>query len=64
MKNTTVSELIKILKTMDPDAIICSHETVNDKSFFVTHKVCREFDNVIYHDDRGQKKNGNIVAIY
>lgn len=66
MKNTTVKELIEILQTMNPDALVCSMEA-NGPDYepaFSTFEICKEFPNVKYIDDIGDFKTGDVVAIY
>jgi len=64
MKNTTVKELIEILKGMNPDAVVCHLEFEYDDPIYSTFEICREFTNVTYIDDRGDEVVGDVVAIY
>jgi hypothetical protein len=64
MKNTTVKELIEILKQMNPDAVVCSLEMENDKPIYSSFEMCKEYKDVKYIDDFGNDENGDIVAIY
>jgi hypothetical protein len=64
MRNTTVKELIEILKGMNPDAVVCHLEMENDEPNFSTFEICRQYDNVIYIDDVGDNVKGNVVALY
>lgn len=60
MKNTTVKELIEMLKKFDQDAVVCH----NDGEEFTTFEVCMEKINVEYVDDAGDFVVGNIIAIF
>lgn len=60
MKNTTVKELIEILKGYDQDAVVCH----NNGEDFTTFEVCKERINVDYVDDAGNYVVGNIVVFY
>jgi elongation factor P hydroxylase len=64
MKNTTVKELIEILKEMNPDAVVCSLEMENDEPIYLTFEICREYKDVTYIDDEGNDVEGDVVAIY
>ena len=64
MKNTTVEELIEILKEMDPNAVVCHLEMENDKPIYNSFEICRQYDNVAYIDDVGDDVKGDVVAIY
>lgn len=64
MKNTTVEELIEILKGMNPKAVICHMEMEHDEQVFSSFEICRQYDNVTYIDDNGNDVNGDVVAIY
>jgi len=64
MKNTTVKELIEILKEMNPDAVVCHLEMEDDEPIYSTFEICRQYDNVTYIDDEGNNVTGNVVAIY
>jgi|JFJP01.1.fsa_nt_gi hypothetical protein len=64
MKNTTVIELIEILKQMNPNAVVCNLEMEDDKPFYSTFEKCVEIKDVEYIDDSGDYKRGDIVAIY
>ena len=64
MKNTTVKELIEILKKMNPDAVVCHLEMENDEPIYSTFEICRQYDNVTYIDDNGNDIKGDVVAIY
>jgi hypothetical protein len=64
MKNTTVEELIEILKQMNPKAVVCHLELEDDKPIYSTFEICRQYDNVTYIDDEGDDVNGDVVAIY
>ena len=64
MKNTTVKELIEILKGMNPDAVVCHLEFEDGIPIYSTFEICREFTNVTYINDSGDDEKGDIVAIY
>lgn len=64
MKNTTVKELIEILKNMNPEAVVCHLELEEDKPVYSTFEICRQYDNVTYIDDNGNDVKGDVVAIY
>ena len=64
MKNTTVEELIKMLKEMNPKAVVCRLEFEDNKTIYSTFEICRQFDNVSYINDQGYQINGDVVAIY
>jgi UV DNA damage repair endonuclease len=64
MKNTTVEELIEILKQMNPKAVVCHLELEDDKPIYSTFEICRQYDNVTYIDDDGDDVKGDVVAIY
>lgn len=64
MKNTTVEELIEILKEMNPKAVVCHLEMVDNEPIYSSFEICRQFDKVTYIDDEGDSVNGDVVAIY
>ena len=65
MTNTTVKELIEILKTMNQDAIVCHWEANDDEEpDFSTFEICREFKDTPYIDDGGEITRGDVVAIF
>jgi hypothetical protein len=67
MKNTTVKELIDILKEMDQDAIVCSLELDmddDDEPIFSTFVICRGYTNVKYVDDGGKDVVGDVITLY
>ena len=64
MKNTTVEELIEILKKMNPKSVVCHLELEDDKPIYSSFEICREFNNVTYINDEGDEEKGNVVAIY
>ena len=64
MENTTVKELIEMLKGMSPDAVICHLEIENNKPIYSTFEMCRQYDNVNYIDDEGNDVEGDVVALY
>ena len=64
MKNTTVKELIEILKQMNPDAVVCSLEMENDEPIYSTFEICIEYKDVTYTNDSGDNERGDVVAIY
>jgi len=64
MKNTTVKELIEILKGMNPDAVVCHLEMEDYEPIYSSFEICKQYDNVTYIDDAGDDVKGNVVAIY
>ncbi len=64
MKNTTVEELIEILKKMNPKSVVCHLGLEDDKPIYSSFEICREFNNVTYINDDGDEEKGNVVAIY
>jgi len=64
MKNTTVKELIEILKKLNPDAVVCHLELEDDKPIYSSFEICREFENVTYIDDDGNDVKGDVVTLY
>lgn len=64
MKNTTVEELIEILKEMNPKAVVCHLEMEDDKPIYNSFEICRQYENVTYIDDDGNDVIGDVVAIY
>lgn len=65
MKNTTVNELIEILKTMNPNAVVCSCELdEHGLPIYQTFEICREFPKSTYINDSGEDDYGDVVAIY
>lgn len=65
MKNETVKQLIKRLKKMDQNAIVCKMEiSHSDDPDFYTFEVCHEYKDEVYQDDDGDDQKGNIVAFY
>lgn len=64
MKNTTVKELIEILKTMNQEAIVCNFEFEDNEPTFSSSEIVKEFKNVTYIDDDGDDVQGDVVAIY
>jgi len=64
MSNTTVEELIEVLKKMNPKAVVCHLELENDKPIYSSFEICRQYDNVTYIDDDGDDVKGDVVAIY
>jgi len=42
MKNTTVKELIEILKELNPDAVVCHLELEDDKPIYSSFEICRQ----------------------
>ena len=64
MENTTVKELIEILKGMNPDAVVCHLELEDDKPVYSSFEICRQYENVTYIDDNGDDIVGDVVAIY
>lgn len=64
MENTTVKELIEILQSMSPDAVICGIEFEDQEPVYKTFEICKEYKNVNYISDNGDIINGDVVAIY
>ena len=64
MRNTTVEELIDILKSMNPKAVVCHLEMEDDKPIYSSFEICRQYDNVTYIDDDGNDVLGDVVALY
>jgi len=64
MKNTTVEELIDILKQMNPKAVVCHLELEDDKPIYSSFEMCIQHDSVIYINDDGNDVKGDVVAIY
>ena len=64
MKNTTVKELIEILKNMNADAVVCHLEMEDDSPIYSSFEICREYNNVTYINDSGNDVVGDVVAIY
>ena len=64
MKNTTVEELIEILKEMNPKAVVCHLEMEDDEPIYSSFEICRQYENVTYIDDDGNDVIGDVVAIY
>lgn len=68
LENTTVRELIEILKTMNQDAVVCELFTDEDDidftPYFSSLEVCEERSSELYTDDAGHDKIGDIVAFY
>ena len=64
MKNTTVEDLIEILKGMNPKAVVCHLEMENDEPIYSSFEICMQYDNVTYIDDEGNYVTGDVVAIY
>jgi len=64
MKNTTVKELIEILKNMNPDAVVCHLEMEDNEPIYSSFEICREFENVTYIDNDGDDVKGDVVALY
>ena len=42
MKNTTVEQLIEILKKMNPKSVVCHLELEDDKPIHSSFEICRE----------------------
>jgi hypothetical protein len=64
MKNTTVKELIEILKNMNPDSVVCHLEMEDNSPIFSSFEIYREYNNVTYINDSGDDVVGDVVAIY
>lgn len=64
IKNTKVKELIEILSTMDPNAVVCNMFVENNKSYFSTFEICNCINNISYIDDSGNEIIGDIVYLY
>ena len=64
MKNTTCEELIEILKTLDPKAVVCHMEFDGETAFYNSFEICRQVDNVTYLDDAGDDAVGNVIAFF
>lgn len=65
MRNATVKELIELLSTMNPDAVVCSCELDEYHiPIYQTFEICREFPNSKYINDNGEDECGDVVAIY
>lgn len=69
MKNTTVRELIEMLKTMNQNAVVCSLEMPdlnypNDMPRYFVFTMCEEYKNIEYINDIGNVAKGDVVALY
>jgi hypothetical protein len=62
MKNTTVKELIEMLKGMNQDAVVCiGYFDAGDAPFYSTAEMCKEVQNATYIDDGGDEVVGDII---
>lgn len=64
MRNTTVEELIEMLKEMNPKAVVCHLEMEDNEAIYNSFEICRQYNNVTYIDDAGNDVIGDVVAIY
>lgn len=59
-----VKDLIEKLKTMDPEAVICSFELDGYEPIFDSFEIVEQLNDVEYIDGEGDIKKGNIVRIF
>lgn len=60
----TVRDLIKTLKKMNPDSVVCNLQVEKGKEKFSTFLHIEEFKKVKFVDDDGVETVSDVVAIY
>lgn len=64
IENVTVGELIEVLKTLDPNAIMCTGDLYDEDIEYIGLEMLIEYEEQEYYLHGEGKKRGKIVHIF